>query len=652
MPRAWWLSTLCVLSCEAAAPSTQAPPLPTPADAVDAAPHVQALDQLREEERALRGRPPARWTDASGPDPMAIRRVEGRTVGLLRNPGALVVLDDAGAERSRTPAPADATGWSWRGTQVDVVGEGEGVVRTYSLGPEGFTQIAVSEVDAAGLRAIAHGPDGVRFLADRHRGRILALGADGLTRTIDACPGALDVQVHGAWLLANCLLAHEVRAYPLTSRGPDVDAVVTVRHDGPVWAMDARVAGPGLDLALGGVEDHPLERRDGTFGYIDSFVYFVDVTPADATRRSAVNVSALGVVTPKAVAWADGTLWVSGAGSDTLVALDGTQGAVLERHAVPAGLTALEISQGQVLAANPLLDAWVRVEPDGVVFWSIPGSDRDEMVRVGEALVTTTLLAPQGRTEGRASRFTCETCHFEGTVDGRVHYTGRADVHAATKTLRGLVGNHPHFSRALDRSTTDMIHNEFRVANGGTPQDPWFDIVVADVPWLHHLTASRELTAEQLRRAVLTFLAAYTHPVNPATIGRAQFTELERRGASRFETLCASCHQPRRVADDPQSVVPYTAWEAHVFGPGDLLWASEQRLKTGVEPLVHEEGARVPSLRSLWTKRPYFTNGSAQSMRGVLQGIRIGTDAVHGAGAGMPLNADDEAALGAFLDLL
>ncbi|MEM6293920.1 MAG: hypothetical protein AAGA54_21770 [Myxococcota bacterium] len=650
MSRAPWLGVVLVLGCDPSPPA--ADDLDPSALEVANAPQIEALAQLRDEERALRDRPPGRWTDASGPDPFAVRRVGDRIVGLLRNPGALVLLDRSGAELARHDAPAGATGWAWRDTQVDVVGELDGAVRTYRLTQGAFELVAQVDVQAAGLRAVAHGPRGVRFLADRHRGRVLALSSDGATNVVDACPGALDVQVHGRWLLANCMLAHEVRAYPLTARGPDVDGVVVVRHDGPMWSMAARAIDDGLELVLGGVEDHALERRDGTFGYIDSFVFFVDVSAKGATRRAAVNVSAHGVVTPKGLAWSGDEVWVSGAGSDALVALHADDGHLTARRSVPAGLTALDASSLPLLAANPLLDAWVLVEPQRSEVVAVPSAGRDEAVALGEALVTTTLLAPQGQTEGRASRFTCETCHFEGTVDGRVHYTGRDDVYAATKTLRGLVGNHPHFSRALDRSTIDMIHNEFRVANGGTPQDPWFDLRTDDVPWLEHLTSARELTATQLRGAMLAFLAAFEHPVNPSTLGRAQLTELEHRGASRFETLCASCHQPRRVADDPESAASSSRWAAHVFGPGDLLWASAQRVRTGIEPLVHDEGARVPSLRSLWAKRPYFTNGSAETVAAVLQGIRIGTDAVHGAGEGTPLSADDQAALAAFVDLL
>src|SRR5690606_24233104 len=119
------------------------------------------------------------------------------------------------------------------------------------------------------------------------------------------------------------------------------------------------------------------------------------------------------------------------------------------------------------LAADPLLDGWVVDAGEEPRVVPVPGASLDPEVRLGEALVFTTLMAPWNVAEGMRSRFTCETCHFEGYADGRIHYTGRGDVHAVTKPLLGLFNNRPHFSRALDRTMTIMVDNEFRAANKG-----------------------------------------------------------------------------------------------------------------------------------------------------------------------------------------
>jgi hypothetical protein len=90
---------------------------------------------------------------------------------------------------------------------------------------------------------------------------------------------------------------------------------------------------------------------------------------------------------------------------------------------------------------------------------------------------------------------------------------------------------------------------------------------------------------------------------------------------------------------------------------GPIVWGSGDYSKTGVEPYVHEKGARVPSLRRLYKKRPYFTNGSAPDLETILSAARFSGDRFYHAGAprGDPLaslDAESRAALLAFLRLL
>jgi hypothetical protein len=88
---------------------------------------------------------------------------------------------------------------------------------------------------------------------------------------------------------------------------------------------------------------------------------------------------------------------------------------------------------------------------------------------------------------------------------------------------------------------------------------------------------------------------------------------------------------------------------------GPIVWAHAEYEKTGVMPYVNENGARVVSLRRLYKKYPYFTNGSAKSLGGVLERIRLADgllfhdNAPEGA---VSLPDRERAELVAFLDLL
>jgi hypothetical protein len=333
----------------------------------------------------------------------------------------------------------------------------------------------------------------------------------------------------------------------------------------------------------------------------------------------------------------------------------------------PGSATLERLSDGTFVIANPLLDAWVRKTPAGSSVVGVPddGSPpRSNESRLGEALFFTTLMAPWDVSDGRLSRFTCETCHFEGYVDGRTHHTGRGDVQATTKPLLGLFNNRPHFSRALDRDMTTMVNNEFRVAGANSGHDPWFSLSVGQVPWDPELFAGKsELGPEALRLALMTFFIDFSHRPNPSVIGRSRWSADERVGAELFRDKCESCHEARLVADDASSRVPFDRWEGLVMArEGAIVWAHSDYEKTGVLPYVSESGARVVSLRRLYKKYPYFTNGSAKDLRAVLDLARFGEGHFFHEGGPAPsvrsgqgataLSGDEKGYLLAFLDLL
>jgi cytochrome c peroxidase len=86
------------------------------------------------------------------------------------------------------------------------------------------------------------------------------------------------------------------------------------------------------------------------------------------------------------------------------------------------------------------------------------------------------------------------------------------------------------------------------------------------------------------------------------------------------------------------------------------VWGKADYEKTGVEPYVHEKGARVPSLRRLYKKHPYFTNGSAPDLAAVIAQARALPDGFRheppNPDPGASFDPPSAAALIAFLDLL
>jgi hypothetical protein len=619
--------------------------------------HLRAFDAERRQHADFAHL--ASWDRSSGPDPYLLREIPGSgfVVAVLRGADALVVLDPATMqERQRLPAPRSPTALAVAyETELDapvvfVAGELSTSIARFrwadgKLEPDGRTELP----DVRAIRGLATNSDGRWLYAvEEQHGRLIAFEiaqSPGLAFTSRKerfiGNGPVRMERVGNQLIVDCLLDHALVVAKLERDGRLADdAPIQIAHNGPIWGFAARQSGPDdLVIAAGGAEDHPLDRTIGAFGYVDSFLYLyrVDLGRRRATREAAVDLADHGVVIPKALALSltPTTVRVTGYGSDKLLEVrfagGGAAPAVTSTELVPGTNAVLERTDGALLYADPLLDAWVVAKPPAKpqiipVPASQPQPPRDPSVRLGEALIFTTLIAPWNRSDGPLSRFTCETCHFEGYTDGRIHHTGRGDVHAVTKPLLGLFNNRPHFSRALDPDLTSVAFNEFRVAGLRSDHDPWFAVRTRDFPWLRALGVDEErLSPERLRQAFMSFLMAFNHRPNPATLGRSRFSEQERAGANLFRGVCEGCHQARLSSDDPASRIPFDRWEDLVMSPegGPIVWGEADYKKTGVVPYVHPEGARVPSLRRLYKKHPYFTNGTAPTLAAVLERARF-----------------------------
>jgi hypothetical protein len=690
------------------------------ADGGAAANAAQALDGLRAwetETRAAANFAHVRTSDvAFGADPYRIRPVrrvrvvpalstgaaQGVSfVGILRGQNALVALDADMHEVARTAAPASPTGLAVAPSgEIFVAGELSDRVARYRLQEGALRETgAIALPGVRAMRDVAVGPEGVLYVTEEHDGRLLTIrprpegGAAAPAERQDTtlCHGPIHVMRVARTILVDCLLDHAIVVRNVDARGlplPASNGEARIVHDGPMWGVDARVDGSGgLLVATGGVEDHPLDRTEGSFGFVDSFVTLYRLPLANgaiatgsvpAAKVAEVNTSELPVVTPKALALSVGPsgdvqLAVAGYASDRLARItwkgaakagkEGTEAwpepEVATTPSVPGTAMMVRLDDDSFVAANPLLDAWVHVTADraSVVHVDDAGPLRSPALRLGEALFFTTLMAPWDKTEGRLSRFTCETCHFEGYVDGRTHKTGRGDIVATTKPLLGLFNNKPHFSRALDPDLTTMVNNEFRVAGAKSDRDPWFSLEARDFPWIAELGVHDEtLTPVALRQALMTFFMGFAHRPNPSTAGRTALSPVERDGAAVFRDKCESCHEARLVTDDASTRQPFDQWESLVLSPEDpIVWAHAEYEKTGVIPYVNENGARVVSLRRLYKKYPYFTNGSGKGLADVLDRVGFAKGTFFHEGApqeATSLTPSEKTGLAAFLDLL
>jgi hypothetical protein len=635
----------------------------------------ERVQALRARENALRSRyspsdAPA-WLDASGADPYRIAELPARAdpsqsfVGILRGSKALVTLDAELRQRERIPLGESPTALCVSSSRrAFVASRFSPLIQRIGLGVDG-APVSHFRVDATGVADLACGDAERLYVLTSEPPALLTLDRQGKLRARrPAMPGGLRLLKRGRYLLEGSLFERSLRIWQLDGQGVPARELACIRHDGPIWGFDALERDGELWLALSGVEDKPLVRAQGEFENIDSFVWLYRYDSHGVERVAALDVGEQGSIVPKAVALREenGKLLLTAlaAGTGRLLRArfgrDESKPPAIEVERLPPGASdAVFTGSGSVVYASPLLDAWIRRDAGALVVRRVDAERRPEpLVRLGEALFFTDLMAPENVSVGTHSRFSCETCHFEGGVDGRTHSTGRGDVSVVTKPLFGLANNRPHFSRAMDRDLSSVSHNEFRVAGAGSATDPWFSLDAARFPWLAELGIEQaQLSALDLREALLHFLYAFSHEPNPRVQERSHFSELEARGARVFERRCEGCHSARLFSDDAGTRFDFAAWEAAIFRRNaPLVWARAGYEKTGVEPYVHEQGTRITSLRRLALKPRYFTNGSAATLDDVLQRFRGALHEPSVADEQAALDEEERRALLSFLQLL
>jgi hypothetical protein len=599
-----------------------------------------------------------------GADPFRIRYLS-RTdhyLILLRNASRIVlcdrrlrIIDSAAAPRS--PVALDVVD----DNLLLVGGERSGVIRRYQIRSNRIDALPDIELrDVVSVRDMVYDEDaGSLFLIDDFTRRLVQVrlplsrirqpAVRVRQRAFPVAPGPLRILCVKNHLIIDCLLAHALQIIPLRGSVPDFSRATRIVNKGPFWSVSALRRDKELLIAAGGIENRPFSRKKGEFGFIDSFLYLFTLKMdrsgvfqwrekdySDRRRYRSVNLSERGVLTPKAIVFSDTDqaepgVWVTGYGSDRAAAYRiGAHGLALDREirVMPGISDAVVVTDpegGSLVYTTPLLDRVVKRDlgkrgaTTAHCFLNFPM--RYTPTRFGEILFFTDLMTPNNSSRGELSRFTCEACHFEGRFDGRVHFTGRDHIHTATKPVRGLADNVPIFSRAGDRSLSSMVMTEFLVAN--QHRQGVFDIRKDDYPWMSTVEGWPEkLPPLALRQGLLSFFVDFDHDPNPWRIRHPTLSRRARRGLLVFRNRCADCHQPLRSTRTGNGVdfAHWARWLTHENL--DLIWGAPFLARTGVKPYVDPAGARVPSLRRVWMKYPLFTNGSAQTIRDVLDGFR------------------------------
>jgi YVTN family beta-propeller protein len=321
-------------------------------------------------------------------------------------------------------------------------------------------------------------------------------------------------------------------------------------------------------------------------------VNVMDLTSQKIIReeRVSLDMGFRSVNMPFAVALDDANqvLTVANAGSNDVSVIDLQSDKQLARIEVghnPRGI--VFDAQTNRAYVNNVLDGTISV------------IDLDGLAVVESIRITEIQLDPQillGKQLFHAARvpdlttdrwISCAVCHFDGGMDART-WLGFPDGPRNTPSLFG-VGNTPpvHWSGDLDELQDVELTVRNIQAGSGLVEGEAFDTLGEP-----HAGLSEGLDA------MAAFMASLEVPPSPYTIPQEEFE----RGQQVYTQLgCDTCH--------PGPL--YTDMQLHDVGTGDPK----------LERNSHGRGTQfdTPSLLGIWATAPYFHDGSAQSLAGVLR---------------------------------
>ena len=301
------------------------------------------------------------------------------------------------------------------------------------------------------------------------------------------------------------------------------------------------------------------------------------------TADEPVNMPFAVAISPDAE-----TLYLANAGSDdvSVIYLNTNRG--LAHIAVGANPLGIAVTpDGSRIFVNNALDGTLSVI-DAATFAST------DTVQITDIPLTAPVLLGKKLFNSAAEPvlttdnwISCATCHFDGSMDART-WVGFPDGPRNTPALFGVADTLPiHWSGDLD----ELQDVEITIRN--------IQFGVGLVPGKAHdsLAAPHTGLSPELD-ALAAYLASIEIPPSPFK------SDNEIRGIGRllFGSLgCDTCHVPPL----------YTDLQLHDVGTGD---AAKEKNSQG-----RGTNFDTPSLRGVWLTAPYFHDGSAPTLQGVLQ---------------------------------
>lgn len=410
---------------------------------------------------------------------------------------------------------------------------------------------------------------------------------------------------------------------PLRSGTPVRDAVVDEAR-GLVWTVGPA---PG-----------PLRRHQG---FLEGLYSTVEGTPLDGPPdrpRHVLDLRDKRLVDGVSLALVGDRLAVaaSGSGAVWLVHPDTHHDVVVDAGLGPRGLV---VAGERVLVPGRLDDRLVAIDVDATL---------REPVAAGRVRVTSVALGPTPEARHPAAigellfsqralwsddvrnDFTCESCHWEGLSDHRVHPGFLEQRRETTRPAVGMRGVAPVFSPMQSATLTEAVEgfvSTLDVRYWTRPERaPVLAPVVVSVPAAGG-PLPITLSPASVREALVAWLMTAAPEPGPLRLPDGGLSAEARRGLHLFERDCAGCHEPVRNLRTRQLVSDVT--EALRSGP--LVFGAPLFQRSGIEPTMTPAGTRISPLVALYRGGPYFTDGSAPSLRAVVDRSDPTARRVHGA---------------------